>query len=92
MRPGKKIVWGICSTIRINSNSKWLSWIGPIGIYGIKEVPQELENQLAGRPYFFRTREEARKVAKAKALRNNKTWTWCKYKVKKYQLSWEEVQ
>ena len=92
MRQGKRIVWGICYSIRVNSNAKWVPWVGPVGVYGIKYVPQELKNQLAGRPYFFRTRAEARKVAKAREIESNKTWTWCKYTVKKYQLSWEEVQ
>ena len=92
MRREKRIVWGICYAIRVNSNSKWCPWCGPIGVYGVKHIPQNVKKELSGRPYFFRTRVAARKVAKAKTLESNKTWTWGKYIVKKYQISWEEVE
>jgi len=94
MKQEKRIVWGICSTIRVSSYAKWRPWVGPIGVFAMTHIPAKIgiKIELSGRPYFFRTRAEARKIAKAKTLERNKTWTWCKYKVKKYQLSWEEVQ
>jgi len=91
MRHKKRTVWGICYTIRVNSNAKWVPWVGPTGVYGMAHVPQKIRDELSGRPYFFRTRKEARKVAKAGTLESNKTWTWCKYRVKKYYLIWGEI-
>jgi len=91
MRYNKKIVWGICYSVRINSNAKWCPWVGPVGVFGMAHIPKEIRGELSGRPYFFSTRKDARKVAKAKTWESNKTWTWCKCRVKKYHLMWEEV-
>jgi len=87
----QRIVWGISYAIRVNSDAKWCPWVGPIGVFGMAHVPQKIRGELSGRPYFFRTRKEARKVAKAGTLESNKTWTWCKYSVKKYYLIWGEI-
>ena len=87
----QRIVWGISYAIRVNSDAKWCPWVGPIGVFGMAHVPQKIRGELSDRPYFFRTRKEARKAAEVKTLESNKTWTWCKYTVKKYHLMWEEV-
>lgn len=90
MNHGKRIGWGISYRIRVDSNSKWCRWVGPVGVYGVAHVPQRIREELSNRPYFFRTRVQARKIAQARTIESNKTWTWCQYAVKKYKLSWME--
>lgn len=86
-------VWGIWYTIRCSSSDKWVSWVGPIGVYSIDlGFSPGAKGCLGGRPLFFRTRKLARDCAKNKAKARNLTWTWVKYQVRPLRLDWEEIQ
>jgi hypothetical protein len=90
-RKGTKRVWGIWYTIRAHEN-KWDSfWFGPIGVYGISfDFPAEIRGWLSQRPFFFRTRKQARDHARKLMGEKNITWEWIKYQVRPIRLSWEE--
>jgi len=85
-------VWGIWFAIRVNSVAKWGNWHGPIGVHVIKFVPQEIKDVLPHRPFFFRTRKQAREHAKKADVKSNKTWVWIKHQVRPIELTWQECK
>jgi len=88
----KRKVWGIWTAIRVNSNAKWRRWYGPMGVYGIALVPNDIKDIFGGSPFFFRTRKQARDCAIKKETESNRTWTWVKHQVRPVILSWEDVK
>jgi hypothetical protein len=90
------IVWGVEYRFRKKwwekyCGTKWCSiWTGPIGVY--ERVPSTTNeywyNEIAGRPYFFRTRKLARNWVKKRYPKGSS----CQGRVKKYVLTWESVE
>ena len=88
-----KRVWCIFYRIRINSNTKWSGWCGPCGIYALDySCSKRMTNSLRGRPFFFRTRKQARDMAKELDLKKNITWTWVQHTVRPVNLTYKVLQ
>lgn len=88
-----KRAWGIFSRIRVNSKSKWGSWIGPVGVHCLElEIPKHLISILKCRPFVFRTRTQARAEAKNRDLASNLTWTWVQHAVRPIQVTYEVLK
>lgn len=84
-------VWGVEYRTRHRKDEEW---IGPCGIFmylGHYVLPLEpahpIIDQLWDRPYFFRTRKQAREAMKS-ARGGNTHFVW---RVVKYRLLWEKV-
>ena len=86
-------VWCIFYRIRVSSDSKWLDWIGPCGIGILFShslfIGEELTNALQGRPFFIRTRKQARAIAKEIDEKSNITWTWIQHTVRPIKITYE---
>ncbi len=87
-----KKVWAIFYRVRSNSHSKWSGWAGPCGIHVVLPIsPSELVETLSGRPFFFRTRKQARAAATKLGKEKNITWTWVQYCVKPAELTYRII-
>ena len=89
MSNNERIVWGVEYAIILWGHPKKDDWSEPIGVYGLsKHLQNKLDcvNSFAGRPFFFRTREEAREEA-----RRQKWKGVVAARAKKYILSWREA-
>lgn len=88
-----KRLWCIFYRIRVSSNSKWCKWVGPCGIGILSShsifIGPELINALQGRPFFIRTRKQARAIAKEINEKSNITWTWVQYTVRPVKITYE---
>lgn len=88
-----KKVWAIFYRIRVNSNSKWCKWVGPCGVFLLGFPSSKvLTDILRGRPFFFRTRKQAREMAKELDQKSNITWTWVQHTVRPMKLTYEEIK
>lgn len=87
-------VWGLFYRVRVNSRARWdRDWVGPIGPYALRDyIPDKMMGWLGGRSFFFRTRQQARDVAKEKSSGANKTRTWVQYTVRSIKLTCEEIK
>lgn len=87
-------LWGLFYRVRANSKAKWDNdWTGPLGVYCFPEVlnfDKELMKSLALRPFLFRTRSQARTIAKKESEESNKTWTWVQYQVRPIKVTYED--
>jgi len=85
-----KKVWAIFYRVRSSSISKWTKWTGPCGIYVVQPTaPPEIIMALRGRPFFFRTRRQARNTAKKLDQKSNITWTWVQHTVRPMTLTYK---
>ena len=85
-------VWAIYYQVRYSRHDKWSEWVGPLGAYCLGEIiSKELLDILGGRPFFTRTRKQARNVAEIKSRKANKTWKWVRYTVRPIHLTYEEI-
>lgn len=79
-------VWGLEYTIKING--KWLKkWTGPCGIYAMycMDKPDIDFSIFEGRPFFFRTRKQARKEAKLQS------YGTAKFRAIPFELTWRRL-
>ena len=80
-------VWGIYH--KVKANGMWCrNWTGPCGIYGMsfRDKLGDVADIVAGRPFFFRTRKQARDEVKKQEERSNQTRIWVKHKVAPFEL------
>lgn len=89
-------VWAIFYRIRTCSQSKWGSWTGPCGVYALNYTQKfplhgKITDALSGRPFFFRTRKQARTMAKKLDKLDNTIWTWAQHTVRPIKLTYEEI-
>lgn len=88
-----KKVWAIFFRIRVTQNSKWCKWCGPCGVFTLLFRPSKvLTDILQGRPFFFRTRKQAREKAKELDQKSNFTWTHVQHTVRPMRLTYEEIK
>lgn len=94
----KRIVWGVSYTVRSSPQDKWSKdWSGPLGVYAFWSESSDVSSIMnvnfddldvfAKRPFFFRTRQQARD-----AIKHHKEEWWIKYRIDTYELSWKLLE
>ena len=85
-------VWAIFYRVRSSTDSKWCNWVGPCGVYVLNFLlHDEILDALRGRPFFFRTRKQARIKIREILKDKNISWTWVQYKTRPIKLTYEVI-
>ena len=84
--------WTIYYRVRTNRHDKWCNWVGPLGIYAFRNLlPSEKLTWFSDRPFLFRTRKQARDIAKEKTRASNQSWEWVQYTVHPIKVTYENL-